>query len=178
MPTLAGTAVVGGARSRWFWAAQVVSEAGAGTGSVALPLVAVLSLGASALDMGVLAAGQGAILFSVLVLVVARPDVLGVVLLGLAQVLMTAGLQVFSVNQISLRQAITPAHLLARVNATRRVAVFGMVPIGALLGGWLGVSFGLRAGLVAAGLVQVVALATLVRSTRQTCQVPQASRRS
>jgi hypothetical protein len=36
------------------------------------------------------------------------------------------------------------AHLLGRVNATRHVAFFGVMPIGALLGGVLGAAIGLQ----------------------------------
>jgi hypothetical protein len=46
------------ARFRRFWAAQVISEAGSGVGAVAMPLTAVLTLGASAMDMGLRAAAS------------------------------------------------------------------------------------------------------------------------
>lgn len=71
----------------------------------------------------------------------------------LAQLLIGAGLTVYSINQISLRQTITPDDLLGRVNASRRVLVFGVVPIGALVGGALGEMIGLQATLVAATAV-------------------------
>jgi MFS family permease len=51
----------------------------------------------------------------------------------------------YDVNQVSLRQAITPDAILGRVNASARVIVRGAVPIGALLGGLIGELFGLRA---------------------------------
>ena len=76
-------------------------------------------------------------------------------LLGLAQISSGIGRSIASVNQISLRQAITPDHLLGRVNASRRLLVFGVIPFGALLGGALGESFGLRAALIAGAGVQV-----------------------
>jgi MFS family permease len=73
--------------------------------------------------------------------------------LGAGQVLLGVGLTLYSITQISLRQAITPDHLLGRVNATRRVLVFGVIPIGALVGGAIGEAAGLRTTLwVAAGL--------------------------
>ncbi|MEE9281029.1 MAG: MFS transporter [Myxococcota bacterium] len=77
-------------------------------------------------------------------------------LLGLAQISSGIGRSIASINQISLRQAITPDHLLGRVNASRRLLVFGVIPFGALLGGALGESFGLRSALFAGAGVQVV----------------------
>lgn len=49
-----------------------------------------------------------------------------------------------NVNGISLYQAITPDHLLGRANASRRFVVWGVIPIGGLVGGALGASIGLR----------------------------------
>jgi MFS family permease len=42
---------------------------------------------------------------------------------------------IYNVNQVSLRQAITPERMLGRMNATMRFIVWGTIPIGALLGG-------------------------------------------
>ena len=53
---------------------------------------------------------------------------------------------------------------LGRVNATRRVTVFGIIPIGALLGGYLGSRFGLHSALVVSALVHVVGLVVLAAS--------------
>jgi hypothetical protein len=100
----------------------------------------------------------------VFVLVAARPGAFGVVVLGVAQVLFGWGLQTFSVTQISLRQAVTPRHLLGRVNATRRVAVFGIQPVSAVVGGALATAFGLRIALLVAAVIQIVALATILFS--------------
>ena len=113
---------------------------------------------------GALLVGQISITTSMFVLAAAPPGGVGIALLPVAQVLFSAGLQSFSVTQISLRQAITPSHLLGRVNATRRVTVFGMQPIGAVLGGALGSAFGLHAALLAGAALQLIALASLVAS--------------
>lgn len=51
---------------------------------------------------------------------------------------------VYNVNQVSLRQAITPDRLLGRMNATMRFLVWGTLPIGSLLGGVLGDLVGIR----------------------------------
>lgn len=44
---------------------------------------------------------------------------------------------VFNVNQVSLRQAITPSHFLGRMNATMRFLIWGTIPIGSLIGAGL-----------------------------------------
>ena len=62
---------------------------------------------------------------------------------------------IYDISEVSLRQAATPDRLLGRVNATRHVAFFGVMPIGALLGGLLGALIGLQPTIVvgAAGLL-------------------------
>lgn len=113
---------------------------------------------------GAMVAAQAAITVSTFVLLAAPAGPAGIVLVALAQVLFSGGLQTWSVTQISLRQAITPRHLLGRVNATRRVAVFGIQPVGAVLGGALGTTLGLKAALAAAAAVHVVALVAMIAS--------------
>jgi hypothetical protein len=51
---------------------------------------------------------------------------------------------VYNINQVSLRQAITPHRLQGRMNATMRFLILGAAPLGALLSGWLGGAVGLR----------------------------------
>ena len=53
------------------------------------------------------------------------------------------GVVVYNVNQVGLRQAITPDRMLGRMNATMRLIVWGTIPVGALIGGILGAVFGL-----------------------------------
>jgi hypothetical protein len=45
---------------------------------------------------------------------------------------------IFNINQVSLRQAITPDRLQGRMNATMRTIVWGTIPVGSALGGILG----------------------------------------
>lgn len=61
---------------------------------------------------------------------------------------------VYRINQLSVRQAITAPELQGRVNASMRFLAGGVVPVGALAGGWLGSSVGLRPTLLigAAGM--------------------------
>jgi len=51
---------------------------------------------------------------------------------------------VYNINQVSLRQAITPHRLQGRMNATMRFLILGAAPLGALMAGWLGGALGLR----------------------------------
>jgi MFS family permease len=54
---------------------------------------------------------------------------------------------VYEINQVSLRQTVTPEHLLGRVNATMEFLALGATLLGTLLGGLLGERIGLRATL-------------------------------
>jgi Na+/melibiose symporter-like transporter len=51
---------------------------------------------------------------------------------------------VYNVGQISYRQAVCPPELLGRMTAGVRWIVWGMVPVGGLLGGVLGTALGVR----------------------------------
>jgi MFS family permease len=51
---------------------------------------------------------------------------------------------IVNVQQWSLRQLVTPDALQGRVTASHRFLVYGAYPLGALLGGWLGMELGLR----------------------------------
>ena len=75
-----------------------------------------------------------------------------------AQMLISGGLTLFSITQISVRQARTPNHLLGRVNACRRVLVFGIVPVVALLGGFSGKIFGFQVTLFVGAMIMLLAL--------------------
>ena len=49
----------------------------------------------------------------------------------------------YNINQVSLRQAVTPDDMLGRMNATMRFIVWGSIPVGELAGGILASAFGL-----------------------------------
>lgn len=87
-----------------------------------------------------------------LVAVAGGPRLLALGLLVGSRIGLGLGSTAYGINQISLRQSLTPNHLLGRVNATMRFVALGASPLGALLGGWLGETVGLRPTLfVAAG---------------------------
>ena len=78
---------------------------------------------------------------------------------------------IYNVNQVSLRQAITPDRMLGRMNATMRFIVWGTIPIGALAGGVLGGVIGLQAtiwvGAIGSFLGFLPVLLSPVRSLRE-----------
>jgi len=59
----------------------------------------------------------------------------------------SAGIAVGNVVAGSFRQAYCPPPMLGRVTASMRVLVFGGIPLGALLAGWLATALGTRAAL-------------------------------
>ncbi|UCE80776.1 MAG: MFS transporter [Methanobacteriota archaeon] len=59
---------------------------------------------------------------------------------------------IYNVNQVSLRQAITPDHLQGKMNATMRFLVWGVFPIGGLIGGYLGEIFGIKTAILISGI--------------------------
>jgi MFS family permease len=77
---------------------------------------------------------------------------------------------VYYVTAISLIQAITPDRLLGRTNASRRFVVWGVIPLGRLLGGGLGSTIGLRGatwvGAVGASLAVLWLLNSPLRTIR------------
>ena len=81
------------------------------------------------------------------------------------------GVVVYNVNQVGLRQAITPDRMLGRMNATMRLIVWGTIPIGALIGGVLGAVLGLQSALwvsaIGASLSFLPVLFSPVRSLRE-----------
>jgi MFS family permease len=92
------------------------------------------------------------------------PTWLVVAVLLLGQLLIGIGGPIYAVNQLSVRQLVTPDHLLGRVNASRRFLVFGVGPVGALLGGAVGEAAGLPAALLLGAGLMLIAFAWLFAS--------------
>ncbi|HYO30104.1 MAG TPA: MFS transporter [Thermomicrobiales bacterium] len=88
----------------------------------------------------------------------------------------------YDVNAVSLRQAIVPDRLAGRVNGTVRFLVWGLRPVGSILGGALGGVIGLAGTLVAGEIGMLVAFAWLlaspVRTLRQAEPIPDPSQTS
>ena len=78
---------------------------------------------------------------------------------------------IYNINQVSLRQAITPERMQGRMNATMRFIVWGTIPIGSTIGGILGGVIGLHetiwVGAIGGCFVFLPALLSPVRSLEQ-----------
>lgn len=85
-------------------------------------------------------------------------------LLGIAQCLSQTMGSVFYIHQTSLRQLITPEHLLGRMNASYRFLTMGTLPLGSLLGGGLASLFGVRATLLVGTIGMLLAVVWLLSS--------------
>jgi MFS family permease len=76
----------------------------------------------------------------------------------------------WNVMTVSLRQQIVPGELLGRVNSAYRMIGWGLIPVGAITGGFVADAFGLRApyllGGIAIGIAAVAALPVLARAGR------------
>jgi len=89
-------------------------------------------------------------------------------------VVASVGATIFSVNQMSLRQHLTPVALLGRVTAARRFLIFSLAPVGSAVGGLLGTTLGLRTTLIIGGLVGMVSvLAVLLSPIRTVRDLPE-----
>ena len=79
----------------------------------------------------------------------------------------------WNVVTVSLRQQVVPAHLLGRVNSVYRMLGWGLMPVGALAGGFVAHAAGLRAPYVVAGLlcgVSLLAAVPCLLAARQTAR--------
>jgi MFS family permease len=80
------------------------------------------------------------------------PPTVAAVIAGTGFFLTGLTIPTYDVNQFSLRQAVTPLRLQGRVSATMRTLIRGLVPIGALLGGFLAERIGLREVMIVSAL--------------------------
>lgn len=92
------------------------------------------------------------------------PKLAAAAMLGAAMFTFGIGGSIFDVNQFSLRQAVTPDPVRGRANATIRVLVRGIAPVGALIGGLIAEAYGLRAALIFAAFSSPASLLILVGS--------------
>ncbi|WP_225984191.1 MFS transporter [Epidermidibacterium keratini] len=92
-------------------------------------------------------------------------------LLVVSEALFGFGVIVYNVIQVSMRQRACPKRLLGRMNASIRFFVWGVMPLGALAGGWLGEAIGVVATLWIAVAGQALAalpvIASPLRSMRE-----------
>lgn len=76
----------------------------------------------------------------------------GVLLVSVSGFALGMASVVYNVAQVSYRQAVTPSHLLGRMNASTRFIVWGVMPLGGLAGGALGTLIGIRPTLFVAAI--------------------------
>lgn len=89
---------------------------------------------------GLLLAGIGYLVFPI----VSGPVFVVVPILVVGAIVLEVGVVIYSVQQVSLRQTITPEHIQGRVNSIFLMVSRLAIPVGALLGGYLGESIGVR----------------------------------
>lgn len=92
---------------------------------------------------------------------------------GLSQFLLWAGQQVYNVHQVPIRYALAPPELHGRVNASIRTIVWGLAPLGALLGGACGTWLGTRTTLLLSGALIAAATGWILTSPLRTVRTPQ-----
>lgn len=71
---------------------------------------------------------------------------------------------VYNINQVTLRQAITPERMQGRMNATMRFMVWGTIPIGSIVGGVLATIIGVREAVIVGGIGACFAFVPLLFS--------------
>jgi hypothetical protein len=92
----------------------------------------------------------------------------GLLLFGAGLFFVSLSAVVYNVNQVSFRQRLCPDRLLGRMNASMRFVVWGVLPLGGLLGGVLGSAAGLRPTLWVGYIGEALAFLWLVASPMRT----------
>jgi MFS family permease len=106
-----------------------------------------------------------------LLLLAAAPTSNPIPFLIAAQAISGMGIPIYNITQVSFRQAITPERLQGRMNSVMRFIVWGVMPLGALLGGSLATWFGPRTaiwvGAIGMSLAVLPVLLSPVRTLRK-----------
>jgi MFS family permease len=90
--------------------------------------------------------------------------------LMLSRLLFSFATPVYNINQVSLRQSITPHRLQGRMTATMRFLVWGTLPLGGLAGGLLGQIIGLRSAIAIAATGEMSAFLWILFSPARSLQ--------
>ena len=75
---------------------------------------------------------------------------------------------IYNINQVSFRQAITPAAMQGRMNATMRFIVWGTIPIGQILGGIIATGVGVHEAIWIGALGSLLGVVPLLISPVRT----------
>jgi predicted MFS family arabinose efflux permease len=70
---------------------------------------------------------------------------------------------IYSINELTLRQTVTPDHLLGRVNSAMHLLFYGVMPLGALAGGAIAEFIGMRITMLAGAVGFVLSSLWLAR---------------
>jgi MFS family permease len=101
----------------------------------------------------------GMLVSSISMLVIGlAPTQHAVVYFVIAWLLWGVGGTIYNIDQVSLRQAITPPRMLGRMNASMRFMVWGTMPFGSLAGAVLGTTIELRPTMLVAGIGGMLAV--------------------
>lgn len=96
-----------------------------------------------------------------------------IMMLGLSQIIGDAMMTAYFIHEVSLRQMITPEHVLGRVNASMDLIGEGIAPIGAVIAGGLATAFGTQAMLfVAVTGIMLTAIWMLFTPLRRITEIP------
>ncbi len=98
-------------------------------------------------------------------------------LLAAGEFILGVARPLFNINQVSLRQAITPDRLQGRMNASIRFLMWAIVPLGSLLGGFAGQWIGLWRTLALASVGTTLAAVWLMFSPVRLLQSQPAAQR-
>jgi|SRR5579884_274330 len=90
------------------------------------------------------------------------------IFLAASGMIMGFGAVVYNIQQVSLRQAITPQRLQGRMNASMRFLVWGTIPLGSLTGGALAAAFGVHTAITIGAIVAFVPVLPIVLSPLRT----------
>jgi MFS family permease len=88
--------------------------------------------------------------------------------LAASGMVMSFGAVVYNIQQVSLRQAITPERLQGRMNASMRFFVWGTMPLGSMLGGALAHWFSVRTAIVVGGCLGFTSILPILLSPLRT----------
>lgn len=100
-------------------------------------------------------------------------DALVAVVLVVGGFVFNLAVVVYNVAQVSFRQRLCPPALLGRMNASARFLVWGPLPIGGLLGGWIGTVWGVAPALWVGALVMSLgALPVLLSPLSRMSELP------
>jgi MFS family permease len=103
------------------------------------------------------------------------PVVVCAAILGAAQ-LFDMAWPIYFINELSLRQAVTPDHLLGRVNSAMHLLFRGILPVGSLAGGMIAQAIGIRQTMFLGAVGYLLSTLWLVFSpVRKLRELPKAS---